>query len=428
MIALAIALDSIWRHRLRSVLTALGVVIGVFAVVTLTSLGASVRSMCRGNLLRWAPPSSRSRQRWPTPAAAATRTRALAVCRGWPPARSRWKMPMPLPARRVSAVADIPVTVGTAPSAASRVPLARRQASYFQMEQIPFLHGRFSGSGLVLGYAAAHTLFPQVANAMGRTVYVGRDGYPVEGLLKKGSGIAALEPNREVFVPVAAGLKLAGLSTVVSVVVQASSTQTVGAAAATVTHVMTARHPSKNFSVTEESQLVSTVSTITTFLAGLAAISLLVADIGIVNIMLVTVTERFRVIGIRKAMGVRSVLLALLGEAVGVAPSAVASGIVAGLGRVPGRPFGKFRGAGSGVSHDGGRRVWRAAGHARRTADARGRPAHRVAAGDGVGCIGRCTPTCRLARQRGGSGGRLVGALEASRASPAGLPALRRLA
>ncbi len=49
MNALAIALDSIWRHRLRSVLTALGVAIGVFAVVTLTSLGASVRSMCRGN-------------------------------------------------------------------------------------------------------------------------------------------------------------------------------------------------------------------------------------------------------------------------------------------------------------------------------------------------------------------------------------------
>lgn len=352
MNAFAIALDSIWRHRLRSVLTALGVVIGVFAVVTLTSLGASVRSYVQGQfahvgatIITVAPanPGSAGKHARFGPPGSAPSTLTVADAHALAGASAS--------IRRVSAVADIPVTVGTTPGASSGVPLAGVQAAYFQIEQIPFLHGRFGGSGVVLGYAAAHTLFPHVANAMGRTVYVGRQGYPVVGLLKKGSGIAALQSNHEVFMPVSTGLKVAGLTTVASIVVQASSTQTVGAAATTVTHVMTARHPSKNFSVTKESALLttvtSTVSTITTFLAGLAAISLLVGGIGIMNIMLVTVTERFREIGIRKSMGARdgdilvqfvaeSMLLALLGGAVGVGLSAIASGIVAHLAGFPG--------------------------------------------------------------------------------------------
>lgn len=355
MNAFAIALDSIWRHRLRSVLTALGVVIGVFAVVTLTSLGASVRSYVQGQFAHVgativtvspANPGSGAKKhpRFAGAPGGAPSTLTLADAQAIAAAPHA-------PIQRVSAVADIPLTVGTTPGASSGVALSGVQAPFFKIEQIPFLHGRFDGSGVVLGYGAAHTLFPHVANAMGRSVYVGTHAFTVVGLLKKGSGIAALQSNREVFLPIGTGLKLAGLSTVAEIVVQANSTQNVGAAATAISRVMTARHPSKNFSITKESQLLSTVtstvSTITTFLAGLAAISLLVGGIGIMNIMLVTVTERFREIGIRKAMGARdgdilvqfvaeSVLLALLGGAVGVGLSAIASSIVAHLAGFPG--------------------------------------------------------------------------------------------
>lgn len=354
MNAFAIALDSIWRHRLRSVLTALGVVIGVFAVVTLTSLGASVRSYVQGQFAHvgativTVSPAN--------PSSGAKKLPRFAGAPGGAPSTLTVADAQAIAAaphahiQRVSAVADIPLTMGTTPGASSGVPLAGVQVPFFKIEQIPFLHGRF-GSGVVLGYGAAHTLFPHVANSMGRTVYVGTHPFVVVGLLKKGSGIAALQSNREGFLPIGSGLKLAGLTTVAEIVVQANSTQSVNAAATAVTRVMTARHPSKNFAIIKESQLLSTVtstvSTITTFLAGLAAISLLVGGIGIMNIMLVTVTERFREIGIRKSMGARdgdilvqfvaeSVLLALLGGAVGVGLSAIASSIVAHLAGFPG--------------------------------------------------------------------------------------------
>jgi len=354
--AFAIALDSIWRHRLRSILTALGVVIGVFAVVTLTSLGASVRSYVNGQFSHIGatiitvtpanPGSGGKNAKFGGGGGFASAPSTLTV------ANANAILALHNPnIVRVSPVADIPMTVGTTAGASSGLPLSGVTAPYFQIEQIPFLHGSFNGTGVVLGHRAATTLFPHVANAVGQTVYIGAHPFTVSGVLKKGSGIAALESDTSVFMPVSEGLKLAGLTTVSSIVVQASTTSTVNAAATAVTHLMAAKHPSRNFSVVKETQLLSTitstVSTITTFLAGLAAISLLVGGIGIMNIMLVTVTERFREIGIRKAMGARdsdvlvqfvaeSVLLALLGGAVGVGLSAIASGIVAHLAGFPG--------------------------------------------------------------------------------------------
>jgi putative ABC transport system permease protein len=353
--AFAIALDSIWRHRLRSTLTALGVVIGVFAVVTLTSLGTSVKAYVTGQfskvgatLITVAPanPGSASQKHRFGGGGIGTAPSTLTVA----DANAILARHSPSIAS-VSPVADIPVTIGTTPGGSSGLPITGVSASYFTMEQLPFAHGRFSGTGVVLGHSAASILFPHTKNPVGDTVYIGQQAFTVSGLLQKGSGIAALESDHMVFMPVAAGLKLAGLTTVADIVVNASSPSNVNAAANLVTRIMASRHPSKNFAVTKATQLLSTItstlSTITTFLAGLAAISLLVGGIGIMNIMLVTVTERFKEIGIRKAMGARdsdvlvqfvaeSILLALLGGAVGVGLSAIASGIVARLAGFPG--------------------------------------------------------------------------------------------
>ena len=360
MNAFAIALDSIWRHRLRSALTALGVVIGVFAVVTLTSLGTDVQNYVTGQfstigatIITVSPAN---------PQAAKHRLfggghhGGVTVTVGAPPSTLTVADANAILAggqksiAEVAPMADLPVLVSSKPAGEANVATEGTTASYFAIERLTFQYGSFDGSGVVLGHDAAATLFPGVKDPVGRTVALGKTSFTVSGVLKAASGILALESNHIVFAPVAAGLKLAGLTTVSEIVVGAKSTSAVNRAATIITNVMTHRHPSRNFQVTKNSGLVSTInntlSTITTFLAGLAAISLLVGGIGIMNIMLVTVTERFREIGIRKAMGARdsdiltqflaeSVLLALFGGGIGVGLAGIASSIVAHLAKLP---------------------------------------------------------------------------------------------
>jgi putative ABC transport system permease protein len=136
---------------------------------------------------------------------------------------------------------------------------------------------------------------------------------------------------------------LTGYGSVNQILVQAQSADVMSAAEAEVTAILTARHrisatQTADFRILSQEQLLATrttaTDTFTVLLASVAAISLLVGGIGVTNIMLVTVTERIREIGIRKAIGApRSVilgqflteatLLSLFGGALGVAAGVI---------------------------------------------------------------------------------------------------------
>ena len=355
----AIAWDSIWHHRTRSFLTALGIIIGVFAVVTLTSLGSGVQQYVNqkfagigANLITVAPalPTSHSH----------SRHRSHPVGNG----AAFQAVPSTLTAKDVHAldhsgtkalrsaagVVTVPMLIakGTTSSSAGIMGVSY---PYYGMQRMTAKAGSLKGSGVVLGSSVAHDLFGK-SSALGQHVTIGTKTFTVTGVLKSVSGAPGSDPNNTAYLPLSTAMALSKQTTVSEIILAASSAQNVNHAVTIANRILAKSHPSHNYRIITSQEILKTVtsttSVITDFLAGIAGISLLVGGIGIMNIMLVTVSERFREIGIRKALGARdgdilvqflteSVLLAVIGGAVGTILSGLATHI---LGKAVGIPAG----------------------------------------------------------------------------------------
>ena len=176
---------------------------------------------------------------------------------------------------------------------------------------------------LVLGSQAASDL----GSKLGDTLKIDTRSYTVIGILKAADESGLADPNSELYVPYTTVTDLFQTDRFSRMTVQTTSESQVDAAKQDIENTLLANHGITNakladFSVLSSKDLLSTVSQITglltAFLAGIAAISLLVGGIGIMNIMLVSVTERTREIGLRKAVGAktRDILAQFLIEAV----------------------------------------------------------------------------------------------------------------
>jgi putative ABC transport system permease protein len=184
---------------------------------------------------------------------------------------------------------------------------------------------------VVLGPSLVEDLFgSELANPIGETVRINRQNYRVVGVLESKGTSGMLGQDDVAMLPLrTAQIKLGGAGTksVSSISLQVRSAEEMDLAQAQVTAILRARHglesgASDDFRVQNQADIVSSVSetsgTFTTLLASIAAISLLVGGIGIMNIMLVSVTERTREVGLRKAVGAKrgDILLQFLAEAV----------------------------------------------------------------------------------------------------------------
>jgi putative ABC transport system permease protein len=197
----------------------------------------------------------------------------------------------------------------------------------------------------VIGQEVVQELFGG-SSAVGQTIKVNGSNYQVVGVLAKKGTNGTTNQDNVVMAPITTVQdSLTGVGAIDSITVQAKSESALKAAEGEVTQIIDERHKIKNtsepgFSILNQGSLLETSSetsnVFTTLLGEVAAISLLVGGIGVMNIMLVSVTERTREIGIRKAIGARrsdiltqflteAVLVSLIGGLTGVAVGVIGS-------------------------------------------------------------------------------------------------------
>ena len=355
-----LAQREIRRNVLRSALTILGIVIGVGAVITMVTLGDGATAKVAGdigklgsNMLQIRPGQG---------------------FRGPGGARSDAR---PFEAADAAAVArQIPGLSAVAPTASQTVQAIYGNANwstsvtgstsaYLEVRDWSIAVGRnFTGGEIrsgkavcLLGATVKEALFGR-AKAVGATIRLGRISFKVIGLLaEKGQSSFGMDQDDIVLIPLRTlHRRLAGNTDVTAIMLSAKSGVSTEAVQANIERLMRQRRgisPGKedDFTVRDMKEIIATLTGTTRVLTGLlaavAAVSLLVGGIGIMNIMLVSVTERTREIGTRLAIGAleRDVLLQFLVEAVVLSAFGGLTGIVLGLGaamagaRILGIPF-----------------------------------------------------------------------------------------
>ena len=192
----------------------------------------------------------------------------------------------------------------------------------------------------VLGQTVFDNLFPAGRSPVGEYILLGNTPFQVIGVMAvKGADAGGNDLDNMVWVPLTTGsARLFGQRYLRSIAVQAADAGAMGVIQEEVKKLLVRRHSREDFQVRSMAALLATASqtqnTLTWLLGAIAAISLLVGGIGVMNIMLVSVTERTREIGIRMATGARArdVLLQFITEALVVSLLGGLIGVAAGVG------------------------------------------------------------------------------------------------
>lgn len=336
---LRFAAASLRGHRLRTALSVIGVGIGIASVMVLTSLGEGARAYVTGefksigsNLLIVVPGKTETEGEAPIFSQAPhdlTLDDARAVLRHC------------VRARRVA-----PVLLGSAIAAHQdkqrEVKVFGTTGEMLAIRQMKMQTGRFLPSGdldrsarvCVIGSKLVSELYAG-ANPLGSVLRVGQERFKVIGVLAARGTSLGFDMDEVVEIPVGAAMALFDKTTLFRILVEVRSHEEIDAAALEVKAVLKARHDGiEDVTIIKQDSVVKAfdqiLSVLTAALAGIAAVSLGVAGIGIMNVMLVSVSERTGEIGLLKALGasrgqilaaffMEAALLSSLGGALGVA-------------------------------------------------------------------------------------------------------------
>jgi putative ABC transport system permease protein len=341
-----IALRMVRRNKLRAGLTVIGITIGIAAVVTMIALGKGARSSVSAsvsslgsNMLIIFPHSGRASGAKNN--ASGSRLSEL-DCEALVRESTSIRLAAPFMRAGAQAVYEGQNT---------KTSVIGSRLSYFEVRNLKVVKGdkwttsseSISEKVVLIGKTTAHDLFGNV-DPIGRTLRVGKYPYQVIGLLEeKGNSPFGEDQDQIVLMPITTlrthVLPATRPGEVQGIMVSATSEETTGRALKQATEILRQRHhiaegEEDDFDVRTQAELQTLQETIfgalSALLVAIAAISLLVGGIGVMNIMLVSVTERTREIGIRMAIGAREadILIQFLMEAVALA---VAGGLVGTL-------------------------------------------------------------------------------------------------
>jgi macrolide transport system ATP-binding/permease protein len=338
--SLRMAMRALKANIFRTVLTLLGIVIGVSSVVTMLAIGEgakqrvvqSIGSMGT-NLLVIRPQFNNARGRGPV--ATLTMQDADAIA-DLPYVQAAMPDVQGSAVVRYGNIDFQPETVNATTDALPIVrswPVAR--GIFFTEDDI-----RSYASVAVLGESVYEALFPDGDDPIGKYILIKDLPFQVIGVMSpKGGTSQGDDADNTVFVPLTTGmLRLFGQRFLRSITIAVSDLDQVDATQQAVLNLLEERHRTQDFRVRNMAELLETVTeaqnTLTIFLGSMAAISLLVGGIGIMNIMLVSVSERTREIGIRMATGARQrdILQQFLSEAIVVSAIGGVVGVVVGVG------------------------------------------------------------------------------------------------
>ncbi len=189
----------------------------------------------------------------------------------------------------------------------------------------------------VLGKSAAEKLFGD-EDPVGKTFTISDQRYAILGVMEKTGAFGGIDVDDIVFIPTTTAMRQFNIEHIQSLWVQSESPETIPQTREEIERILSKTLKKDEFSVLDTKSLLNVISSVlgvlTLALAGIAAISLIVGGIGIMNIMLVSVTERTREIGLRKAVGAtsRNILVQFLIEAMVLSILGGTIGILIGAG------------------------------------------------------------------------------------------------
>jgi putative ABC transport system permease protein len=348
-----LALRALARNKMRSALTMLGIIIGVGAVIAVVSIGQGAQYLVQQGI-----------QAMGTNAVfvAAGSNRAGGVRQGYGGVKT-------LTIDDLNAILrEIPIIKQAAPSVASRQQVVYGNQNwstsvngttpnYFDIRSWPVQAGSvfsdeevdLAANVCVIGTTVAKILFVD-ENPIGKTMRIGNLPFRVDGVLEsKGQNVTGQDQDDVIFAPyTTVQRKIAGITWLQFINASAISQQASLAAVDPITSLLRERHRIRSgddadFLIRTQADIADlanqTQSVMTMLLGGIASVSLLVGGIGIMNIMLVSVTERTREIGVRMAVGatesdvqrqflVEAVTLSMMGGAIGILFGLVGSALI----------------------------------------------------------------------------------------------------
>ena len=356
--ALKTATRSLTHGKMRSILTMLGIVIGIASVIVLMSIGQSAQDLILGQVqsigsnLIIVTPGAPSNGKFSSPAS----VQGIVIT-------TLQQRDVDALLREPSINLAVPEVRGQADAVygnnSVNIGFTGSTADFFQVSNLAQVSvgQTFTKSDVdsgnhvvVIGPDLAKTLFGPNINPVDKIIHLKDVSFRVVGVLSKGgTGAFGVDIGNLVVMPISVAQKqLLGITYFNVIVVQANPNYDINFAKSRMTFILQQDHgitdPNKDdFNIQTQADILSILGSITSiltlFLAAIASISLIVGGIGIMNIMLVSVTERTREIGLRKAVGatdgdilqqflIESVILTFAGGVIGIAIGAGIVGLV----------------------------------------------------------------------------------------------------